>query len=109
MVIESSKQAWHLTHFEVVRRAFDQASKAGKDSPYQLFLHAASWIENSVHCKRDAASVNETMGFLLKHIDVPKMKLYELQHLLDYSPLVGLILCLSLSLSLSRFVFGLAN
>ncbi|QDZ21943.1 hypothetical protein HOP50_06g44840 [Chloropicon primus] len=88
-VIESSKPAWYFTQFEVVRHMIEAGAKAEKDAPFMLFKHAASWIEHSVHCDRgDAASTNGFMSILLNHIDVSRMKMKEIEHLLDFEPLV---------------------
>ncbi|WZN59113.1 hypothetical protein HKI87_01g06380 [Chloropicon roscoffensis] len=88
-VIDSGNQAWSLSSLEVVLQTLQKASKSGKDSPYELFLHAGSWIESSVHCSKEGPdAVAGIVEALLVHIDVPRMSLSELRRLLDFSPLV---------------------
>ena len=78
-VIKASEGSWQLTSFPLVSRLIEAASKAGKDSPYDLFQQAANWVNTSVQPQE----MDEAMSALFEHIDLHGMTLSELQRLLD--------------------------
>ena len=80
-VIEASEGSWQLTSFPLVSRLIEAASKAGKDSPYDLFQQAANWVNAPTIFQPQER--DEAMSALFEHIDLHGMTLSELQRLLD--------------------------
>mmetsp|Transcript_4537 Transcript_4537/g.11816 ORF Transcript_4537/g.11816 Transcript_4537/m.11816 type:complete len:148 (+) Transcript_4537:41-484(+) len=80
---------WYSTPLDtvvaIIRSAAKQAGRQASD-PFEIFQAVVSWV--SFNCKCPGAG-NKAMAKFIEHIDLPRMKMKELQYLLDEEPMVS--------------------